>query len=73
MEHVVNILDGETGQFFGDLNLDGQMQNPGDGVGVRVYLEQSSPLFEQIRLAEPATIERQIAAEAGTTGRNTRP
>jgi serine/threonine protein kinase len=37
-EHVVNILDGESGSNFGDLNLDGQAQNPGDGVGVRVYL-----------------------------------
>jgi tRNA A-37 threonylcarbamoyl transferase component Bud32 len=37
-EHVVNILDGESGALFGDLNLDGQAQNPGDGMGVRTYL-----------------------------------
>jgi serine/threonine-protein kinase len=40
-EHVVNILDGESGEFFGDVNLDGQTQNPGDGVGVRGYLAES--------------------------------
>ena len=39
-EHVINILDGRSGEFFGDLNGDGQTQNPGDDVGVRAYLEQ---------------------------------
>lgn len=38
-EHVVNILDGEDGEHFGDLDGDGRAQNPGDGVGVRAYLE----------------------------------
>ena len=40
-EHVINILDGEDGLFYGDNNRDGQAQNPGDGVGVRGYLEQA--------------------------------
>ncbi len=40
-EHVVNILDGSGGMFFGDLNRDGQEQNPGDGVGVRAYLGET--------------------------------
>lgn len=67
MEHVVNILDGDTGQFFGDLNLDGQAQNPGDGVGVRVYLEESGAIFEQLPLDEPITLERQRWSEDGVT------
>ena len=37
-EHVINKLDGEDGLLFGDSNRDGKTQNPGDGVGVRVYL-----------------------------------
>ena len=40
-EHVINILDGEDGRYFGDINRDGKTQNPGDGVGVRGYLEQA--------------------------------
>ncbi len=48
-EHVVNILDGEEGLFFGDNNRDGQTQNPGDGVGVRGYLEQA---LEQLAASE---------------------
>ena len=58
-EHVVNILDGDSGTFFGDLNLDGQTQNPGDDVGVRVYLSQSRDLLTEIDTAEPMTAERQ--------------
>lgn len=44
-EHVVNILAGESGPAFGDLNLDGQAQNPGDGVGVRTYLTATAAAF----------------------------
>jgi len=54
-EHLVNILDGETGDFFGDLNRDGQAQNPGDGVGVRVYLERTHDIALDIPLSITAT------------------
>lgn len=37
-EHAVNILNGENGAVFGDLDGDGLTQNPGDGVGVSGYL-----------------------------------
>ncbi|MEM7334825.1 MAG: serine/threonine-protein kinase [Chloroflexota bacterium] len=67
MEHVVNILDGESGGTFGDLNLDGQTQNPGDGVGVRVYLEETAVLLEQIKAAEPVTLERQQLSDNALT------
>ncbi|MEM7128097.1 MAG: protein kinase [Chloroflexota bacterium] len=43
-EHVVNILSGEQGERFGDLNGDGIPQNPGNGVGVLVYLAQIGAL-----------------------------
>jgi plastocyanin len=38
-EHVVNTLEGEGGERFGDLDGDDLAQNPGDGVGVLGYLE----------------------------------
>jgi tRNA A-37 threonylcarbamoyl transferase component Bud32 len=54
-EHVVNILDGEDGQYYGDVDGDGQVQNPGDGVGVRVYLldlmEQMETVVDQFDLS----------------------
>ena len=37
-EHIVNILDGENGFLYNDLDRNGRLENPGDGVGVRVYL-----------------------------------
>ncbi|MEM7533237.1 MAG: protein kinase [Chloroflexota bacterium] len=40
-EHVINVLDGKTGQFYGDLDGDNIPQNPGNGVGVRVYLDDA--------------------------------
>lgn len=38
-EHIINILDGKNGFMFGDMDRDGQQQNPGDGFGVRAYLD----------------------------------
>jgi formylglycine-generating enzyme required for sulfatase activity len=40
-EHIINILDGKNGFMFGDLDRDGQQQNPGDGIGVRAYLDEA--------------------------------
>lgn len=40
-EHIINILDGKNGFMFGDLDRDGQQQNPGDGFGVRAYLDEA--------------------------------
>ena len=37
IEHVVNIIEGMEGSNAGDLNGDGETQNPGDGFGVLNY------------------------------------
>lgn len=58
-EHVVNILDGENGAVFGDVNLDGQAQNPGDGFGVRAYVEASRRHVEQAYGSVEPTADRQ--------------
>jgi formylglycine-generating enzyme required for sulfatase activity len=41
-EHVINIMDGEAGFLFGDLNRDGLEQNPGDGFGLQNYLQRAT-------------------------------
>lgn len=51
-EHVLNILDGETGELFGDVDLNGQTQNPGDGVGTRVYLQETQRGLETLRAVQ---------------------
>ena len=33
-EHVVNVIEGQFGPHYGDLNGDGKVQNPGDGFGL---------------------------------------
>ena len=37
IEHVINIIEGEDGPNFGDLDGNGFTQNPGDGVGVLTH------------------------------------
>lgn len=54
-EHVVNILDGVDGDDFGDLNGDGAAQNPGDDIGVRVYLELALAAANEARETLPLT------------------
>lgn len=70
-EHVVNILDGESGVRFGDLNLDGQTQNPGDGVGVRAYLAAAidalTPLGDQSASITTALSQAQESTAAAMT------
>lgn len=63
-EHVVNILDGKDGNDFGDLDGDGQAQNPGDGVGVRVYLEQADEQVQSL-LADNALAEAERSSATG--------
>lgn len=58
-EHLVNILDGESGPNFGDLDGDGLAQNPGDGFGVRAYLEGINEQLAQIAETNKNLPERQ--------------
>jgi hypothetical protein len=60
-EHVINILEGEEGILFGDNDRDGQIQNPGDGVGVRGHLAEAQ---EQIEALLAVLAEREDTAEA---------
>jgi serine/threonine protein kinase len=62
-EHVVNILDGEDGLVFGDLDGDGQAQNPGDGFGVRRYLLTGRETIRAALAEAEMTEERRYHAE----------
>ncbi len=54
-EHVVNILEGEAGPNFGDLDNDGQAQNPGNGVGVFGYLLGARDLLTDAEPINPSS------------------
>ncbi|MGB0387729.1 MAG: protein kinase domain-containing protein [Ardenticatenaceae bacterium] len=62
-EHVINILDGESGEHFGDFNGDEQAQNPGDGVGVRVYLDQTNAQIQTLLEEEAITDQKRFYGE----------
>jgi tRNA A-37 threonylcarbamoyl transferase component Bud32 len=47
-EHVINILEGKSGQDYGDWNGDGRIENPGDDVGLIPYLQLLSDLTTDI-------------------------
>jgi plastocyanin len=61
-EHVVNILDGENGPNFGDLDGDTVAQNPGDGFGVREYFIGAQEHAQLASDAEGATAEVKLHA-----------
>lgn len=46
-EHVLNIVNGAQSPAFGDLNGDGQTQNPGDGYGAWVYAGKVAEFADQ--------------------------
>jgi hypothetical protein len=38
-EHVLNIIEGRTGELYGDWNGNELVENPGDDVGLMIYLQ----------------------------------
>jgi len=48
-EHVINILEGKSGEDYGDWNGDGRVENPGDDVGLIPYLQLLSDLVVDIQ------------------------
>lgn len=59
-EHIINILEGEGGPNFGDVNEDGNLQNPGDKVGVLGYLDEIHASAESLdrRSLAPEQVEK---------------
>lgn len=62
-EHVINILEGESGSRFGDLDGDGLAQNPGDSFGARAYLEGARQHAQLAADADDASAEVKLHAE----------
>ncbi|GEM_PF-713838 len=47
-EHVITLVEGQSGKNYGDLNQDGFIQDPGDGLGLLTYARLAA---EHARLA----------------------
>jgi len=41
-EHLVNLIEGESGSNYGDLDGDGFLEDPGDGIGLLTYLQSAA-------------------------------
>ena len=66
-EHLVNTFDGEAGQFFNDWDRDGQFQNPGDGFGLRVYLDETQAVLLALQdLLDSPDVSADAAAQVAT-------
>lgn len=65
-EHIINILDGKNGFMFGDLDRNGRTENPGDGFGVRSYLDEAhNSALDLVKLTEyEATLKAESAKAA---------
>ncbi len=62
-EHVVNLLEGEQGEFFGDLDGLHGVQNPGDGFGIIPYVTKMNQAVTQASQAGDATEAIKIHSE----------
>lgn len=54
-EHIINILEGEQGHYFGDHDQKHGIQNPGDGFGLMRYLDAMDRTAQQASGAADAT------------------
>ena len=59
-EHVVNLLEGESGEYYGDLDGAHGIQNPGDGVGILTYIDGMRSAAERAATAEDSTTAIQL-------------
>jgi plastocyanin len=78
-EHLINLIEGASGEHFGDLNGNGKVDNPGDGYGVLEGGDKDgyvTGMREHAKLAASAAdATDEIKLHAGhvqVTGENTR-
>lgn len=62
-EHIVNLLEGEQGEHFGDLDGAHGVQNPGDGFGILPYVTSMQAAAQDAAAAPGATQAIQVHGE----------
>ena len=48
-EHLVNLIEGNRGGNYGDLDRDGTVEDPGDGTGLFIYLKRFTSGSKQLQ------------------------
>jgi plastocyanin len=70
-EHVLNILNGQNSDEFGDLDGNGEAQNPGDGYGVLPYTYNVTEIVDRIAaIPDLSDYIHDAAAGMGICARN---
>ena len=69
-EHIINIIEGSSGKHFGDSDLNGQVQNPGDGFGVLAYLQELAVQLASIPFDELKTPQQKLSYQLVQTAQS---
>ena len=72
-EHLVNLIEGEEGLHYGDNDIDGHLEDPGDGVGLLSRLDTVTAVADNPDLTTRAGVvrgqlEEVIALSIGVLG-----
>jgi plastocyanin/uncharacterized membrane protein YozB (DUF420 family) len=72
-EHIINLTDGQAGPEYGDLDGDGHLEDPGDGIGLRERLATVlSATDDEATVADAeatrAGLDRIVALSVGLLG-----
>jgi plastocyanin len=59
-EHLVNLIEGDNGLRYGDVDINGTIEDPGDGTGLLVYVAQVADAAGDPRIA---TLADQLTAQ----------
>lgn len=59
-EHLVNLIEGKTGLHYGDNDVDGHLEDPGDGIGLLARLDAVAGAVD-----DPAAIDQADNVRAG--------
>ena len=61
-EHLVNLIEGEGGSNYGDVDNDGSLEDPGDGTGLLTYLRDVADVSKEKESADLArTVEQSVS------------
>jgi plastocyanin/uncharacterized membrane protein YozB (DUF420 family) len=69
-EHLVNLIDGKRGLHYGDVDIDGRIEDPGDGVGLLTYVDRVANAAhedEMVTLAEDVHAQLTVVRQNSET------
>lgn len=60
-EHLINLIEGKDGLHYGDNDIDGNLEDPGDGVGLQARLDAvASATNDEAATVQSSTVNEQL-------------